>query len=89
MLRSVTTPLPPPPAGELRKVDLRYRCSVCGMEIRLTMASEEDPEPPTALPGGDGPGGTRRVSAPLRCPQPVDNPVGGHNDVTRRQPDRR
>lgn len=47
MLRSVTTPLPPPPpAGELRKVDLRYRCSVCGMEIRLTKASEEDPEPP-------------------------------------------
>ena len=47
MLRSVTTPLPPPPpAGELRKVDLRYRCSVCGMEIRLTRASEEDPEPP-------------------------------------------
>ena len=47
MLRSVTTPLPPPPpSGELRKVDLRYRCSVCGMEIRLTRASEEDPEPP-------------------------------------------
>ena len=47
MLRSVTTPMPPPPpAGELRKVDLRYRCSVCGMEIRLTRASEEDPEPP-------------------------------------------
>ena len=47
MLRSVTTPLPPPPpAGELRKIDLRYRCSVCGMEIRLTRASEEDPEPP-------------------------------------------
>jgi hypothetical protein len=47
MLRSVTTPLPPPPpAGELRKVDLRYLCSVCGMEIRLTKASEEDPEPP-------------------------------------------
>ena len=47
MLRSVTTPLPPPPPeGELRKVDLRYRCSVCGMEIRLTKASEEDPEPP-------------------------------------------
>jgi hypothetical protein len=46
-LRSVTTPLPdPPPAGELRKVNLRYRCSVCGMELRLTLADEEDPEPP-------------------------------------------
>ena len=47
MLRSVTTPLPaPPPSGELRKVDLRYRCSVCGMEVRLTRAADEDPEPP-------------------------------------------
>ena len=46
-LRSVTTPLPaPPPAGELRKVNLRYRCSVCGMELRLTMADEEEPDPP-------------------------------------------
>jgi hypothetical protein len=47
MLRSLTTPLPPPPPpGELRKVDLRYRCSVCGMEVRLTRAADEDPEPP-------------------------------------------
>ena len=47
MLRSLTTPLPPPPpAGELRKVDLRYRCNVCGMEVRLTRAADEDPEPP-------------------------------------------
>ena len=47
MLRSLTTPLPgPPPAGELRKVNVRYRCSVCGLEIRLTMAPDEDPPPP-------------------------------------------
>jgi hypothetical protein len=47
MLRSLTTPMPPPPpAGELRKVNLRYRCSICGMEIRLTLANDEDPEPP-------------------------------------------
>ena len=27
MLRSITTPLPaPPPAGELRRVNVRYRC---------------------------------------------------------------
>ncbi len=46
-LRSVTRPLPaPPPAGELRKINLRYRCSICGMEVRLTLADEEDPEPP-------------------------------------------
>jgi hypothetical protein len=47
MLRSMTTPLPgPPPAGELRKVNMRYRCSVCGMEIKLTLAPDEDPPPP-------------------------------------------
>jgi hypothetical protein len=47
MLRSVTTPLPgPPPAGELRKVNLRYRCSICGVELKLTLANDEEPEPP-------------------------------------------
>ena len=44
MLRSLTTPLPPPPPpGELRKVDLRYRCSVCGMEVRLTTGRGRGP----------------------------------------------
>ena len=47
MLRSMTTPLPaPPPAGEMRKVNVRYRCAVCGLEIRMTMAPDEDPPPP-------------------------------------------
>jgi hypothetical protein len=47
MLRSMTTPMPPPPpAGELRRVNVRYRCSVCGLEIKLTMAPDEDPPPP-------------------------------------------
>lgn len=47
MLRSTTTALPPPPPpGELRKVNLRYRCSVCGVELKVTMATEEDPPPP-------------------------------------------
>jgi hypothetical protein len=46
-LRGVTTPLPaPPPAGELRKVNLRYRCGICGMELRLTLADDEEPDPP-------------------------------------------
>jgi len=46
-LRSVTRPLPPPPpAGEMRKIDRRYRCDVCGVELRLTMAPDEDPPPP-------------------------------------------
>jgi rubredoxin len=47
LLRSMTTPLPePPPEGELRKVNVRYRCSLCGVELRMTMAPEEDPVPP-------------------------------------------
>jgi hypothetical protein len=47
MLRSFTTPLPPPPpSGELRKVSLRYRCPVCGMELKVVVAGEELPDPP-------------------------------------------
>ena len=47
MIRSVTTPLPPPPPeGELRRINVRYRCSVCGVELRMTMAPEDDPPPP-------------------------------------------
>jgi hypothetical protein len=47
MLRGFTTPLPPPPpAGELRKVNLRYRCSLCGTEMRMTLANDELPDPP-------------------------------------------
>ena len=36
----------PPPAGEMRKVDLRYRCDLCGAEVRMTLADDEMPEPP-------------------------------------------
>jgi len=39
-------PPAPPPAGELRKVSLTYRCSICGSEVRMTVAPTEDPEPP-------------------------------------------
>ena len=47
MTRSLTTSLPaPPPEGELRKVNVRYRCTICGVELRMTMAPEEDPPPP-------------------------------------------
>ena len=47
MLRGLATPPPePPPAGELRKVKITYRCSICGAEVRMTVAPEEDPEPP-------------------------------------------
>jgi len=47
ILRGLARPVPePPPAGELRKVNLRYRCNVCGAEVRMTAAADEDPDPP-------------------------------------------
>lgn len=47
LLRSFGTPLPPPPpAGEMRKVNIRFRCSICGTEVKMTAAAEELPEPP-------------------------------------------
>jgi hypothetical protein len=47
ILRAMATPLPePPPPGELRKVNLRYRCALCGAEVRMTAAAEQEPEPP-------------------------------------------
>jgi len=47
VLRTLATPLPePPPAGELRKVKLQYRCSLCGTEVRMTVATDESPNPP-------------------------------------------
>jgi hypothetical protein len=36
----------PPPPGELRKVRLMYRCSICGTEVRMTAANDEVPAPP-------------------------------------------
>ena len=46
-LRVLSQPQPePPPPGELRKVRLIYRCSMCGAEVRMTTAPQEDPEPP-------------------------------------------
>ncbi|MEI8239396.1 MAG: hypothetical protein WCI22_08240 [Actinomycetota bacterium] len=47
MLRSFTRPVPaPPPPGEMRKVNVKYRCNVCGLEIKLTLAPDDDPPPP-------------------------------------------
>lgn len=47
VLKSMVQPMPePPPAGELRRVKLQYRCPVCGMELRVTAAANEDPVPP-------------------------------------------
>lgn len=47
MLGGLVRPMPPPPpAGELRKVKITYRCSICGTEVRMTVANDEVPEPP-------------------------------------------
>ncbi len=40
-------PVPePPPPGELRRVRLKYRCSTCGTELKMTLANDQVPEPP-------------------------------------------
>jgi len=47
MLRSMTTPLPaPPPSGEMRRINVKYRCSICGLELKMTLAPDQDPPPP-------------------------------------------
>jgi hypothetical protein len=47
MLRMLVAPTPePPPVGELRRVKLHFRCPVCGLELRVTTAADEDPVPP-------------------------------------------
>ncbi len=47
ILRALATPLPgPPPAGEMRRVNLRYRCPSCGVELKVTAAPDADPPPP-------------------------------------------
>ena len=47
MLRALSRPpVAPPEPGELRKVNVRYRCDVCGVELKLTLAPDDDPPPP-------------------------------------------
>lgn len=47
VLRGLAQPVPPPlPSGELRRVNLRFRCPVCGMELKMTAAPDEDPAAP-------------------------------------------
>lgn len=47
MLGGLAQPVPePPPPGELRKVKIMYRCSICGTEVRMTTANDEMPDPP-------------------------------------------
>ncbi len=47
MLGGLARPVPEaPPPGELRKVRLLYRCSICGTEVRMTAANDDQPEAP-------------------------------------------
>ncbi len=47
MLGGLAQPVPePPPAGELRKVKILYRCAICGTEVRMTTANDQMPEAP-------------------------------------------
>jgi len=47
LLGGLARPVPePPPAGELRKVKIMFRCTVCGTEVRMTIAPDEDPQAP-------------------------------------------
>ena len=46
ILRGLARPPVAPPEGELRRVNLRYRCSICAAEVRMTQATEELPPPP-------------------------------------------
>jgi hypothetical protein len=47
MLGGLARPVPePPPDGELRRVNLRYRCPSCGTEIRMVKTDAGDPVPP-------------------------------------------
>ena len=47
ILRGMAAPIPePPPPGELRKVKIQFQCQMCGTEVRMTMSTDEEPEPP-------------------------------------------
>ena len=46
ILRAIAHPPPPPQEGELRPVNLKYRCVVCGAELKMTKAGEDLPEAP-------------------------------------------
>lgn len=47
MIRTfMQAPPPPLPAGEMRRIKMQYRCSLCGAEARMTLATTENPDPP-------------------------------------------
>jgi hypothetical protein len=72
----------PPPPGEMRKVKLRYRCSLCGLELRIDQAIDEDP-PPLATAWRTWTSRSRSTSyaLPGTHPQPVDDLGEDHTVV--------
>jgi len=46
ILGGLARPHPPPDPGEIRRVNLRYRCSICLTEVKMVQATEEMPMPP-------------------------------------------
>jgi hypothetical protein len=46
VLHALGTPVPTPDEGELRRVNLKYQCTICGAEVKMTKAGEELPEAP-------------------------------------------
>jgi hypothetical protein len=41
----IAPPEEPDPA-DLRPVDARFRCTICGAEVTMTVSASDDPEPP-------------------------------------------
>ncbi|MGH9265377.1 MAG: hypothetical protein ACRD1D_11875 [Acidimicrobiales bacterium] len=46
ILGGLARPHPPPDSGEIRRVNLRYRCSICLAEVKMVQATEDLPMPP-------------------------------------------
>ncbi len=46
MVGGLARPHPPPEPGLLRRVNLRYRCSICLAEVKMVQATEELPPAP-------------------------------------------
>ena len=52
MLSGLGQPIAPPPEpGDMRKINLRYRCDICGAELKMVLAGtvSGNPAPSTAL----------------------------------------
>jgi hypothetical protein len=46
ILGGLARPHPAPEPGQVRRVNLRYRCSICLAEVKMVQATEELPMPP-------------------------------------------